>query len=171
MEELRGPNAGTFTLKRIYDMNQKTEDLHDYVTGLLPESNDAEKTISKLDRSNINHFYILHDDTGLYAYSKGRPSKEAVRIRLDCSAKIQADLEHLREDNILNEKSQMLVMVSMATDEMIRLVSMYPDMWFVDTVGTARETACCSGTPYFLLNRKYVHVSVYRLSCGSLLPQ
>lgn len=133
MEELRGPDAGTFTPKRIYDMNQKTEDLHDYVTGLLPESNDAEKTISKLERSNINHFYILHDDTGLYACSKGRPSKEAVRIRLDCSAKIQADLERLREDYILNEKSQMLVMVSMATDEMIRLVSMYPDVWFMDT--------------------------------------
>jgi hypothetical protein len=114
-------------------MNQKTEDLHDYVTGLLPESNDAEKTISKLERSNINYFYILHDDTGLYACSNGRPIKEAVRIRLDCSAKIQADLEHLREDYILNEKSQMLVMVSMATDEMLRLVSMYPDVWFMYT--------------------------------------
>ncbi len=34
---------------------------------------------------------------------------------------------------ILNEKSQMLVMVSMATDEMIRLVVMYPDLWFMDT--------------------------------------
>jgi hypothetical protein len=30
-----------------------------------------------------------------------------------------ADLEELRDDFILNEKSQMLVMVSMATDEMI----------------------------------------------------
>ena len=52
-------------------------------------------------------------------------------IRLNCSAKIQADLERLREDFILNEKSQMLVMMSMATDEMIRLVSMYPDVWFM----------------------------------------
>jgi hypothetical protein len=44
-----------------------------------------------------------------------------------------ADLEELRDDFILNEKSQMLVMVSMATDEMIRLVAMYPDVWFMDT--------------------------------------
>jgi hypothetical protein len=56
-----------------------------------------------------------------------------MRIRLDCTAKIQADLEQLREDYILNKKSQMLVMISMATDEMIRLVVMYPDVWFVDT--------------------------------------
>jgi hypothetical protein len=53
---------------------------------------------------------------------------------LDCSAKIQADLERLREDYILNEKNQMLVMVSVATDEMIRLVAMYPDVWFMDTM-------------------------------------
>jgi hypothetical protein len=56
-----------------------------------------------------------------------------VRIRLDCSAKIQADLERLREDYILNKKSQMLVIISMATDEMIRLVAMYPDVWFMAT--------------------------------------
>ncbi len=56
-----------------------------------------------------------------------------MRIRLDCSAKIQADLEQLREDFILNEKSQMLVMISMATDEMIQLMAMYTYVWFMDT--------------------------------------
>jgi hypothetical protein len=93
MEQLKGPEAGTFMPKRVYDMNEKTEELHDFAYGLLPDSNDAEKTLSKLQRSNTNNFYILHDDTGLYACSKGRLSNEEVRIRLDCSAKIQADLE------------------------------------------------------------------------------
>ena len=103
----------------VYDMNQKTEELHDFATGLLPDSNDAQKTIAKLEQKQINHFYILHEDSGLYACSKGRPNKEAVRTRLECPGKIMADLEELRDDFILNEKSQMLVMVSMATDEMI----------------------------------------------------
>ena len=133
MEELKGTDGGTFLPKRIYDMSQKVEDLKDFANGLLPESNDAHKTIAKLEASNINHFYILHDDTGLYAVSKGRPTKEAVRLRLDCSAKIQADLERMREDYIMNKKAQLLVMVSMATDEMIRLVAMYPEVWFMDT--------------------------------------
>jgi len=93
MEQLKGPEAGTFMPKRVYDMNKKTEELHDFAYGLLPDSNDAEKTLSKLQRSNINHFYILHDNTGLYACSKGPPTNEEMRIRLDCSAKIQADLE------------------------------------------------------------------------------
>ena len=133
MDTLRGPQGGTFMPKRVYDMNQKTEELHDFATGLLPDSNDAQKTIAKLEQKQINHFYILHEDSGLYACSKGRPNKEAVRTRLECPAKIMADLEELRDDFILNEKSQMLVMVSMATDEMIRLVAMYPDVWFMDT--------------------------------------
>ncbi len=133
MEQLKGPDAGIFMPKLVYNMNKKTEELHDFAYELLPDSNDAEKTLFKLKRSNINHFYILHDETGLYACSKGCPSNEEVRIRLDCSAKIQADLEQLREDYILNEKSQILVMISMATNEMIRLVAMYPDVWFMDT--------------------------------------
>ena len=54
IDKLRGPDAGSFMTKHIYDMNQKMENLHDYVTGLLPESKDAEKTISKLEQSNIN---------------------------------------------------------------------------------------------------------------------
>jgi hypothetical protein len=65
MEQLKGPEAGTFMPKRVYDMKKKTEKLHDFAYRLLPDSNDAEKILSKLQRSNINHFYILQDDTGL----------------------------------------------------------------------------------------------------------
>ena len=124
-------------------MNKKTEELHDFEYGLLPDSNDAEKTLSKLERSIINHFYTLQDDTGLYACLKGHPSNEEVRIRLDCSVKIQADLEQLRDDYILNDKRQMLVMISMATDEMIRLVAMYPDVWFMDTTAGMYDAILC----------------------------
>ena len=51
--------------------------------------------------------------------SKGCQNKEAVTTRLECPAKIMDDLEEMRDDFILNKKSQMLVMVSIATDEMI----------------------------------------------------
>jgi hypothetical protein len=93
MEQLKGPEAGTFMPKRGYNMNKKTEELHDFAYRLLSDSNDAEKTLSKLERNNINHFNILHSNTGLYACSKGPPSNEEVSILLDCSAKIQAALE------------------------------------------------------------------------------
>jgi hypothetical protein len=41
----------------------------------------------------------------------------------------------MREDFVLNNQSKMLVLVLMATDEMIRLVAMYPDVLIVDTTG------------------------------------
>jgi hypothetical protein len=145
MEQLKGPESGTFMPKRVYNMNKKTEELHDFAYGLLPDSNDAEKTLSKLERSNISHFYILHNDTGLYACSKGRPSNKKVRIRLVSFAKIQADFEQLRDDYIPNNKSQMLAMISMATNKMIRLVAMYPDVWFMDTTaGMYDAILCCA---------------------------
>jgi hypothetical protein len=82
MEQLKGPESGTFMPKRVCNMNKKTKELNDFAYGLLPDSNDLEKTLSKLKISNINHFFILHDDTGLYACSKGCPSNEEVRIQL-----------------------------------------------------------------------------------------
>ncbi len=75
----------------------------------------------------------MHDDSGLFACGKGRPTKEATRIRLEGPKQIEDDLKSMREDFLINDKSQMLVMLSMATAKMIRLVTMYPDVWFMDT--------------------------------------
>ena len=75
----------------------------------------------------------MHDDSGLFACGKGLPTKETTRIRLECPKQIEDDLKSMREDFLLNKKSQMLVIISMATDEMIQLVAMYPDVWFMDT--------------------------------------
>jgi hypothetical protein len=53
------------------------------------------------------------------------------------SKKIEDELSIMREDFVLNQQSKMLVLVSMSTDKMIRLVAMYPDLWFMDiTAGT-----------------------------------
>ncbi len=50
MEQLAGLEAGTFMPQCVYNMNKKTEELHDFEYGLLPDSNDVEKTLSKLER-------------------------------------------------------------------------------------------------------------------------
>ncbi len=70
----------------------------------------------------------MHEDSGLFACAKGRLTKEATRLRLECPKQIEDDLKSMRDDFLMNEKSQMLVMISMATDEMIQLVAMYPDV-------------------------------------------
>jgi hypothetical protein len=49
MEHLNGLDAGTFMPKRVYDMNKKFAELRDFAHGLLPDSNDAKKTLAKLE--------------------------------------------------------------------------------------------------------------------------
>ena len=105
--------------------------------------------LSLIFRAGINHFYVVHENGGLFACSKGRPTKELTKQRLDCPEKIEEELAGLRKDFLLNDKCKMLVLVSMATDGMIRLVSMYPEVWFMDTTAGEYE---------FLLNmNSYFH--------------
>ncbi len=49
MEQVKGPEAGTYIPKHIYEINQRTEDLQNFALGLLPKSNDAVKRIAKLE--------------------------------------------------------------------------------------------------------------------------
>ncbi len=49
MQTLKGPEPGTYLSKKIYDMNQKTEQLQDLALGLIPGCSDAVKTITKLE--------------------------------------------------------------------------------------------------------------------------
>ena len=84
-------------------------------------------------RAEINHFYVVHENDGLFACSKGRPTKALIKKRLECPEEIEEEIADLRKDFLLDNKCNMLVLVSMATDEMIRLVSMYLEVWFMDT--------------------------------------
>ena len=79
-------------------------------------------------RAGINYFYVSHENGELYACSKGRPTKALAKKRLECPEQIEEELAGLRKDFLLNDKCKMLVLVSMATDEMICLVSMYPEV-------------------------------------------
>ena len=94
--------------------------------------------VSFLFRAEINHFYVVHENGSLYACSMGRPTKALAKKRLECPDEIEEELAGLRKDFLLTDDCQMLVLVSMATDEMIRLVSMFPEVWFMDT--TAGES-------------------------------
>ena len=87
-------------------------------------------------RAGINHFYVVHENGCLYACSKGCPTKALTKKRLECPEKFEQELLGLRKDFLLNDKCKMLVLVSMATDETIRLVSMYPEVWFMDTTAS-----------------------------------
>jgi hypothetical protein len=90
-------------------------------------------------RAGIYHFYVVHENGGLYACSKGRPTEELTKQRLECPEQIQEELAGLKKDFLLINKCKMLVLVSMATDRTICLVSMYPEVWVMDTTAGEYE--------------------------------
>jgi hypothetical protein len=49
MGQMKGPQAGTFSPKRLYNTNKKSEELQNFALGLIADSYDAEKTIAKLE--------------------------------------------------------------------------------------------------------------------------
>jgi hypothetical protein len=46
-------------------------------------------------RAAINHFYVVHENAGLYACSKGRPTKALAKKRLECPDEIKEELAGL----------------------------------------------------------------------------
>jgi hypothetical protein len=49
MGQMKGPQAGTFSPKRLYNTNKRIKELQNFALGLIADYNDAEKTIAKLE--------------------------------------------------------------------------------------------------------------------------
>ena len=64
----------------------------------------------------------------------------------------------MRSDNGLLDSTKMLVLISLATNEMVKFMCMYPDVWYMDTTsGTNRE-------------KKDLFVVAVRSASGDTLP-
>ncbi len=64
----------------------------------------------------------------------------------------------MRSDNGLLNSTKMLVLISLATNEMVKFMCMYPDVWYMDTTsGTNRE-------------KKDLFVVAVRSASGDTLP-
>ena len=75
---------------------------------------------------------------GLYAYPRGRPGRNSqLREKLPCPVDVDQKLSKLRLDYGIGESNKMMVFISLATKDMVRYMSMYPEVRFMDcTAGT-----------------------------------
>jgi len=71
---------------------------------------------------------------GLYAYPRGRPGHDSSQIgeKLPCPVDVDQKLSKLRLDYGISDSNKMMVFISLATKEMVRYMSMYPEVWFMD---------------------------------------
>ncbi len=70
---------------------------------------------------------------GLYAYPKGRPGRNSrIGEKLPCPVDVDQKLCKLRLDYGISESKSMMVFISLATKQMVRYMSMYPEVCFMD---------------------------------------
>ena len=142
MSKRNGEDFGTLLPSTIYSITAKSKKMANLAKGITPKMSDAEKTLAQLRASNISHLVVYHDvSTGLLSYHrKGRKSAEDKFLELHCPWMVQEEINDIRTDLTLTDKDSLLLLVSMATDEMVRLVQMFPEVWFMDcTAGTNRQ--------------------------------
>ena len=86
------------------------------------------------DRDGISHFVVFDDpNTGLMVHShRGRRSNAE---RLKCPADVEEEVRKLRNELSYEKGTKIVLLLSLATDEMIRLVMMYPETFFMDVTG------------------------------------
>ena len=78
---------------------------------------------------------MLQHETGngLFAYPRGCPGRDSqIGEKLPCPVDVDQKLCKLRLDYGISESKKMMVFLSLATKEMVRYMSMYPEVWFMD---------------------------------------
>ena len=70
---------------------------------------------------------------GLFAYPRGRPGRDRqIGEKIPCPVDVDQKLCKLRLDYGISEPKKMMVFLSLATKEMVRYMSMYPEVLFMD---------------------------------------
>jgi hypothetical protein len=79
---------------------------------------------------------VHENGKGLLAYSRGWPGKDQNCVRFPSSSDLDKKIQDLWNDFILHNETKMMLLVLIATNNMIKYVLMYPEVWFLDcTVG------------------------------------
>ena len=83
-------------------------------------------------RHEIDYYCVVHESgNGLYAKSKGHPEGGS-HVPLPCDDVLLERINDLRVGFGLHDESKIMVMLSLATKDMNRYVTMYPEVWFID---------------------------------------
>ena len=92
-------------------------------------------------RLEVSHLCLTMSPTGdlVVWKNKGRPTKEESEI-LKCPIKMRNALERLKKDLNFKDGTEILLALSIASDEMVRHVNMFPEVFFMDvTANTNRQ--------------------------------
>ena len=88
-----------------------------------------------------NYFVLTHESgKGLIArQGRGRESKEKKKMKLTIPNFEQEEMASLRKSLAIDDGSKVLLLVCICTDAMIKLVSMHPEVWFMDVTSSVNR--------------------------------
>ena len=89
--------------------------------------------------NSISHRAIYDDQQiGIVAHSrpKGHPP---VTTTLRTNDSVCSEIESLHEELTFDKDTKLVLLVSYATDEMIKIMMMYPEVYFMDCTGQANR--------------------------------
>ena len=90
---------------------------------------------------NVSHVSLVMDKSGhLLVYkNKGRPTLEEKRS-LEINGALTKELKKLKEEMAYNDGTDIILALSVASDEMMRTVYMFPKVVYMDvTLGTNKQ--------------------------------
>ncbi len=96
----------------------------------------------------MSYVCITHiEESGFNVYrSKGRPSQESVEL-MSVPDRMEEHIKSLRSEMNYKDGTEIVLILSFASDEMIRMVNMFPEVFFMDvTCRTNRQNK-----PLFLM--------------------
>ncbi len=103
-------------------------------------------------RRDIGYFCVVHESgRGLFAHAKGGPTGSKI-TPLPCSTSMMDKINELRKDFGLKNETNMVVMLSISTNDMNRYVAMYPKVWFID---------CTAGMSFKIQCENFYHTNSY----------
>ena len=66
----------------------------------------------------------------LLVYSGGQLGKDYNCVSFPCSSDLEEKIQDLRNDFLFHHETKIMLLVSIMTNNMIRFVSMHPEVWF-----------------------------------------
>lgn len=70
---------------------------------------------------------------------RGRPTKEQVKRRIEFPDSMAAEILQHRRQLLVDDGAKVLLLVSLSSNEMVELVSMHPEVWFMDVTAKVNK--------------------------------
>ena len=93
-----------------------------------------------LFRMCVSHVSLCMKPNGdLFVYkNRGRPTTEEV-VLLSCPKKMKKELKRMKKEMSFKDETEILLAISVASDDMIRSVHMFPEVFYMDVTANTNK--------------------------------